>query len=64
MVMNSFYERYKLYRLNPCDLDSAIPGGPALTYLYQKFFAIGCPCCAMVRILAVCAVSFGIGLCL
>lgn len=62
--MNSFYERYKLYRLNPCDFDTVIPGGPTLAYLYKKLFAVGCPCCAMVRILLACGISFGIGLCL
>jgi hypothetical protein len=62
--MQNLYERYKLYRLNLCDFDTFIPGGPTLAALYQKVFAVGCPCCAMVRILVACAVSFGIGLCL
>ena len=62
--MQNLYERYKLYRLNPCDQDGFTRVGLVLAALYQKVFAVGCPCCAMVRILAACAVSFGLGLCL
>lgn len=60
----NFYERYKLYKLNLCDYDTFLPGGPALAYLYQKLYAVGCPCCAMVRILASIILAFIAGLCL
>lgn len=59
--MNSFYEKYKLYKLNLCDFDTVIPGGQALTYLYQRFFAVGCPCCAMARILIPILLAFTLG---
>jgi hypothetical protein len=48
----SIYERYKLYHLNPCDLDVLPvlkPIAKALTTL-NKAFAVNCPCCQGARI--------------
>jgi hypothetical protein len=48
----SMYERYHLYRLNPCDLDAAPvlkPFGQALVAV-QRVFTTNCPCCTGARI--------------
>jgi hypothetical protein len=50
----SFYERYHLYKLNPCDLDIypvLKPFGLALTAL-QRVFTTNCYCCTGFRIAA------------
>jgi hypothetical protein len=48
----SMYERYHLYKLNPCDLDSFAvlkPFGHALIAL-QRVFTTNCYCCTGARI--------------
>ena len=43
----TFYERRRLYRFNPCDVDAF----PALAVLGRALarFSSGCPCCDAVR---------------
>lgn len=43
----TFYERRRLYRFNPCDVDAL----PALALLGRALarFSSGCPCCDAVR---------------
>jgi hypothetical protein len=48
----SLYERYHLYKLNPCDLDSfpvLKPFGLALIAV-QRVFTTNCHCCTGFRI--------------
>jgi hypothetical protein len=57
------YERYKLYRLNPCDIDCMPvlkPFGLALEAV-QNVFTTNCPCCTGMRIVAGLALAFLVG---
>jgi hypothetical protein len=59
----NFYERYHLYRLNPCDLDAASvlkPFGHALIAV-QRVFTTNCYCCTGARIAIGLALSYQLG---
>lgn len=59
----SFYERYKLYRFNPCDIDTVLPGHALLTAI-QRLHTTNCYCCTGARIAASIILAFIAGLCL
>lgn len=48
-MWHDFYEKHKLYRLNPCDFGAWLP----LRLLGRALarFSVECPCCSAVRIL-------------
>lgn len=55
------------YRLNPCDMDRfrvLAPVGDALAAFFDTVIyrgTDGCPCCMAVRIIALAAVTFAVG---
>jgi hypothetical protein len=61
--MNSIYERYKLYRANPCDLDSWTIFKPLSRTLMRvtAAFTTQCSCCSGARIVLGLAVAAAIG---
>lgn len=58
--MNSIYEKYKLYRANPCDLDTTIPGNDLLAKIHQ-LHTTNCNCCSGARIVISIVLAFTLG---
>jgi hypothetical protein len=59
----SMYERYHMYKLNVCDLDSFTvlkPFGQALTAV-QRVFTTNCYCCTGARIALGLALAYQLG---